>query len=99
MKSNQYPTASEVRYKNILDDIYEKIDTSRDGFIDITLSNSCILDFLKEKGFLTFRVMYEYNENREYGYFGRTKGDGHVLMRIIWDSNIDFVLETYGDFR
>lgn len=101
MKFNHYPTAFEIKYRFILDNIYEEMYNSRNGFIDTTLGNNEIVNFLKEKGFTVIDIRYEYKTisgTRKYGFYGRQIGDGHIITRIIW-GDVKECLEQYGDFR
>ena len=100
MKFNHYPTAIEVRYRFILEDIYAKINKSSLHFIDITMYNSDVIKYLENKGFVIVDIRYEYNidnDSKTYGFFGRKKGDGHCLCRIIW-GDVDRCMEMYGNF-
>lgn len=102
MKFNQYPTAFEVRYRFLLDNIYEQIDASILNFIDITLGNDDVIQYLEEKGFIIIDIRYEYkniNNENKWGFFGRTTGDGTcVTKRIIW-GDVNMCMKMYGDFR
>ena len=92
-----FPTAQEVYYKWILADILNKINKSNQNFIDITLCNDRINDYLTNKGYVLKELRYEYKDNI-FGFWGRTSGDGHCLLRISWgDSKFD--LSQEGDFR
>lgn len=96
MNNSQYPTAFEVRYRFILDDIYKKIKESRDNFIDVTLGNNEVIQYLEEKGFVVIDIRYEYKK-KQWGFFGRTTGDGTCVTRIIW-GDVTMCMGMYGDF-
>lgn len=95
MTFKHYPTASEVRLRFHLDIIYNKIEASRDGFIDAIISNETAT-FLKERGFSLFDIRYEYGVAG--GFHGRTDGDGRCLTRIIW-GDVEYCMRQYGYFK
>jgi hypothetical protein len=102
-----FPTADEVYYSSILENIKEKIFTSGTDFVDITTYNRRIQKYLENKGYILVELRYEYKDsNSEYkdtscndfGFWGRFTGDGTCILRIIW-GDTDFALRQYGDYR
>lgn len=97
-----FPTATEVRYHwfltGLLEDIEEACRTRFVEFLDITLSNRYLEEYLVSKGFTLVGIRYEYNENKEWGFWGRTDGDGICMTRIIW-GDVDWAMAHNGDYR
>ena len=93
-----FPTAAELRYKNLLETILEQMEKARRhycaDFIDITLGNDVVINYLIEKGYNVKELRYEY-KNNVYGYYGRQVGDGSVLVRISWGGDMSHVLGNF----
>ncbi len=97
----QFPTAFEMDHRFFLQNLQEKMENSRLPFIDITLCNHKIEQYLKDKGYTLMELRYEYKDTekgKEWGFFGRTTGDGHCLLRIMWNDH-EVYRNTFGDFR
>jgi hypothetical protein len=77
-------TAFEMKYKYLLKNIEEKMLESYQGFIDMTLCNHEVEDYLKSKGYSLQEVRYERIDG-VYGFHGRLTGDGEIKMRISWE--------------
>lgn len=78
-------TAFEMKYRYLLASIEEQmVKSSWDNFIDVTLCNHEVEDYLKRKGYKLQEVRYE-RINGVYGFHGRLTGDGEVKMRISWE--------------
>lgn len=93
-----FPSAIEVKYNNLLNNIKEymlKAHMQGLSFIDITLINQEVTNYLNKKGFCCNEIRYEYDKNNRYGYHGRMKGDGICIMRIGWAGGC---LNTHGNF-
>lgn len=97
-----FPTADEVMYENILNNIKESIIKAKimyNDFFDMSLCNQRIIDYLISKGYIVKEIRYEYEEGViNYGFYGRTCGDGYYLMRIIWGDE-KHCMSQFGDYR
>lgn len=79
-------TAIELRYRSLLKGLENQmIEASRrcEEFIDLTLCNHEVTDYLISLGYKIKEVRYETIDG-EYGYHGRDTGDGTVKTRISW---------------
>lgn len=97
-----FPNADEVYYEHILNNIKESIIKARikhNDFFDMTISNTRIINYLISKGYIVKEIRYEYKSGSiNYGFYGRTCGDGNCFMRIIWGDE-QYCMSQLGDFR
>lgn len=93
-----FPTAAELYYKDLLENLLDQMKKARShyyaDFIDVTLGNNTVINYLIEKGYNVKELRYEY-KNNVYGYYGRQAGDGSVLVRISWNGNMSHVLGNF----
>lgn len=99
--NNQFPTAFEMEYRFLLQNLHEDMLKARMPFVDITLCNREVEEYLRNKGYILKELRYDYKKTEkgdEWGFWGRTSGDGHVLLRVMWNDH-DQYRNAFGDFR
>lgn len=98
-----FPIAVEMNHFHFLQDLKEKIEHVARyryaKFVDYGMPcNDEIKKYLEDRGFTVVEIRYE-NSCGEYGFWGRTDGDGDVAIRIIWGGDPKVVMNTFGDCR
>jgi hypothetical protein len=78
-------TAIEMKYRFLLANLEESMLKRRDGYIDVTLCNDELENYLRSLGYDVKYIRYEFNTHNEWGYWGRDTGDGAIMTRISWE--------------
>lgn len=108
----KFPTAFEMKYRSLLENLQEKMESAHRSFLDVNMCNDEVEKYLRELGYSVTEIRYQYvsdpkpfdgpvttNGNGQvFGYFGRKTGDGQILNRISWGDH-SFNMNCFGDYR